>query len=137
MEQSVQNNQHGNTNNRAVLSKCRCYFITNHNINEPIDDEKAIYSISCDDTCKDGKPHKHIVLYFKNPVGFNRIKKLMPSAHIEMAHNVEDAIHYILDNKNGRKCNIIERGNRPEKHKFKKMSDLKDVEEDDINEESI
>ena len=130
MEQSIQNSQDGNTISRPS-KKNRCYILTifNHDIKH---DEKAIYECWCDDTCKDGKPHKHQVLYFKNPVSFKRIQKLYGDAHIEQAHSVDDAIHYILDNKNGRKHNIQEIGKRPEKHLFKKMSDFKDVDSDDI-----
>ena len=130
MEQSERNSQGGNTS-IALYKKSRCYILTifEHELKH---DPKAIYECSCDDTCKDGKPHKHQVLYFKNPVSFHRIQKLYGDAHIEKAHNVEDAIHYILDNKNGRKTNIVEIGERPEKHKFKKMSDLKDVDSDDV-----
>lgn len=78
------------------------------------------------------KPHKHQLFYFRNPVGFKRIQAIYGDAHIEQAHSVDDAIHYILDNKNGRKHNINELGDRPQKHLFKKMSDLKDEDSDDI-----
>lgn len=129
MEQSAKNSQGGNTN--TPCSKCRCYILTIFN-DELKHFTKAIYECWCDDTCKDGRPHKHQVIYFKNPVSFKSIKKEYPTAHIEKAHNVEDAIHYILDNKNGRKCNIEESGKRPEKHKFKTMKELKDEDSDDV-----
>ena len=129
MEQSAKNSQGGNTN--TPCKKNRCYILTIFN-DELKHFDKAIYECWCDDTCKDGKPHKHQVIYFKNPISFKTIKKSYPTAHIEFAHNVEDAIHYILDNKNGRKNNIEELGKRPHKHTFEKMSDLKDEDSDDI-----
>lgn len=49
-----------------------------------------------------------------------------------MVHNIEDAIHYITDNKNGRKHNIVEEGTRPCKHKFQSMKELKDEDSDDV-----
>lgn len=129
MEHSDRNSQDGNT--KSVLKKNRCYILTI--FNEAIQHfEKAIYEVWCDDSCKDGKHHFHHVIYFKNPISFNTIKKVYPTAHIEFAHNVDDAIHYILDNKNGRKYNITEIGKRPQKHLFTSMKDLKDEDSDDI-----
>lgn len=133
MTQSVRHSQGGNTSTPCVSDRnvSRCYILTI--FNEQLHTfDKAIYQCSCDDTCKDGKPHKHQVVYFKNAVSFKSIKKVYPTAHIEKAHSVEDAIHYILDNKNGRKTNIVEIGKRPEKHKFKSMGEMKDVDSDDV-----
>lgn len=132
MEQSAWNTQGGNTIRPSHATKSRCYMITNFNMDEPRDDPKAIYSISCLDTSKEGRIHCHIVLYYKNPISWKTVKKLLPSAHIEMAHNAEDSIGYITQNKNGRKYDVIERGDRPIKHKFATMAELKDMDEDDV-----
>lgn len=131
MEQSAKNSQDGNTIAVLPFQKSRAYIITIFN-DELKHFDKAIYECWCNDTCKDGKPHMHQVIYFKNPISFKSVKKVYPTAHIERCHNIEDAIHYILDNKNGSKFNITESGKRPEKHKFEKMSDFKDVDSDDI-----
>ena len=56
----------------------------------------------------------------------------MPSAHIEVCHDVADSITYVLTNANGRKHSVQERGQRPAKHHFKSMKDLKDENSDDI-----
>lgn len=124
------NSQGGNTNS-PCQSKSRSYILTIFN-DKLQHFSNAIYECWCNDTCKDGKPHQHQVIYFKNPISFNTIKKYYPTAHIEKAHNIEDAIHYILDNKNGRKTDIKELGTRPAKHKFETMKDLIDVEENEI-----
>lgn len=132
MRNTEWNTQGGNTNPPFAPSKCRCYFITNFKIDEPRDDPKAIYSISCLDTSKEGRIHYHMTLYYKNPISWKTVKKLVPSAHIEMAHSVEDAIGYITNNKNGRKYDVIERGDKPIKHTFQKMADLRDLGEDEV-----
>lgn len=132
MEQSGENSQGGNTIIALPSNKkFRAYILTI--FKEQITHfEKSIYECWCDDTCKDGKHHFHHVLYFKNPISFKTIKKVYPTAHIEAAHNIEDAINYVLSNKNGRKYNIQELGKRPQKHKFESMKDLKDENSDDV-----
>lgn len=130
MEQSAQNSQGGNTN-YALPSKSRAYILTIFD-GEIKHFDKAIYECWCDDTCKDGRPHKHQVLYFKNPISFKTIKKVYPTAHIEQCHSIEDSINYIMLNEKGRKFNIEERGKRPQKHRFETMKDLKDEDSDDI-----
>lgn len=120
----------GNTSSQTHM-KSKSYILTIFN-EELKHDPKAIYECWCDDTCKDGKPHKHQVLYFKNPVSFNRIKSLYPTAHIERAHNINDAIHYILDNKNGRKTNIQEMGEKPKDTRFKTMSELSELKDEEV-----
>lgn len=116
-------------NTRA--KRARCYILTIFN-----DDikhfEKATFEIWCDDTCKDGKPHKHHVIYFKNPISFNTIKKQYPTAHIEAAKNIYDAIGYIKNNKNGRKTNIEFLGEEPKDTRFKTVGELKECK--DVNE---
>lgn len=129
MEQSVRNSQGGNTN--TPCQKSRAYILTIFN-EELKHFEKAIYECWCDDTCEDGRPHKHQLIYFKNPISFKSIKKVYPTAHIEKCHSIEDSINYIMLNEKGRKYNIEERGKRPHKHKFETMADLKDEDSDDI-----
>lgn len=92
--------------------------------------EKAIYEIWCDDTCKDGKPHKHQVIYFKNNIAFSTIKKVYPTAHIESAKSIFDAINYIKENKNGRKTNIEFKGEEPKNTRFKTVGEIKNVKDE-------
>nr|WCD56378.1 MAG: replication associated protein [Cressdnaviricota sp.] len=129
MEQSVRNSQGGNTSTPCL--KSRAYILTIFE-GEIIHFDKSIYECWCDDTCEDGKPHKHHLIYFKNPISFKTIKKVYPKAHIERCHSIEDSINYIMLNEKGRKFNIEERGKRPQKHKFETMADLKDEDSDDI-----
>ena len=124
MEQTGRTPRPGNTSTGRI-HKSRCYILTIFD-DEIKHFEKSVYEIWCNDTCEDGKPHKHHVIYFKNPVSFNTIKKVYPTAHIETAHSVYDAIHYIKDNKKGRKFDIEESGDEPIDTRFKSVKDLKD-----------
>lgn len=112
-------------------ARARCYLLTIFN-DELKHFDNATYECWCDDTCKDGKPHKHQCIYFKNQVSFSTLKKAYPTAHIEAAHNVYDAIHYIKDNKNGRKTNIEERGIEPHDTRFKSVKDLKECNDPEL-----
>lgn len=126
MEQSVGTTRSVILDERPKTSKSRCYILTLWQ--ETVKHfEKAVYEIWCDDESKDGKHHMHHVIYFKNPISFNTIKKAYPKAHIEPARNVYDAIHYIKDNKKGKKYNIQELGNEPKDTRFKSVAELKDV----------
>ena len=87
---------------------------------------KAIYECWCDDTCKDGKPHKHQLVYFKSAIAWNTIKKAYKTSHIEVAKNVYDCIQYIED-KNKRKTNFQEIGKRPVDTRFKSTAELMDT----------
>ena len=112
--------------------RSRCWILTIFNINEVKHDPKAIYECWCNDTCKDGRPHMHQVYYFSNAVSFKRIQAIYGNAHIETAKNVHDAIHYILDNKNGRKTNIQELGDKPHDTRFKTIKELSLVNDDEV-----
>lgn len=130
-EQTTGTDQSGNTKPDWTMKKHRCYIMTIWE--EPLTHfEKAVYEVWCDDTCKDGKPHKHQVIYFKNPISFNSIKKIYKTSHIEKARSVYDAIHYIKDNKNGRKHNIEEIGTEPKDTRFHTVKDLKDCKDPDL-----
>lgn len=125
--------QPDDTHRSVILSersRSRCYLLTIFD-----DDIKhfknAAYECWCDDTCKDGKPHKHHCIYFKNAISFNTIKKTYPTAHIEAARSIYDAIHYVKDNKNGRKTNIEEIGTEPNDTRYKTVKELKDVQNPD------
>lgn len=87
---------------------------------------KAIYECWCDDTCKDGKPHIHQLIYFKNPISWKTIKKAYGTAHIEKANNVYDCINYISDTTK-RKKNFQEIGKRPIDTRFKSTAELIDT----------
>lgn len=128
MTQTVDTARLGNTNTKRARARCYILTIFNDDIKHF---EKASYEIWCDDTCKDGKPHKHHVIYFKNPISFNTIKKQYPTAHIEAAKNIHDAIGYIKNNKNGRKTNIECLGEEPKDTRFKTVGDLKECQ--DVN----
>lgn len=88
--------------------------------------EKAIYECWCDDRCKDDKPHKHQLVYFKNQTSFNTIKKAYKTSHIEVAKNVYDCIGYISDT-SGKKTNFQEIGKRPVDTRYKSTAELMDV----------
>ena len=88
---------------------------------------KTLYDLRCDDTTKEGRWHAHILLYFKNAVSFNTIKKAFPNAHIEKAKDVYDAIGYIKNNQNGRKSIYYEQGTEPKNTRFATVGELKEI----------
>lgn len=123
MTQPVDSSLPGNTNTGRVRS--RAFMITIYK-DSLVHFPKAIYECWCDDTCKDGKPHKHQLVYFKNQTSWNTIKKAYDSSHIEVAKNVYDCINYISDTTK-RKTNFQEIGKRPVDTRFKSTSELMDV----------
>ncbi|UPW41816.1 replication associated protein [Peromfec virus RodF5_42] len=130
MSQSVVSAHLGNTNAKCANRRSRCFILTI--FNDSVKHFKnAIYECWCDDTCKDGRPHKHHVIYFKNQVSFSTIKKIYPTAHIECVRSVYDAINYIKSNKNGRKHNIEEIGNEPKDMRFKTVKEIKECDNPD------
>lgn len=128
MTQTVDSVLPGNTNTGRVRS--RAFMITIYE--DPlVHFPKASYECWCDDTCKDGKSHKHQLVYFKNQISWNTIKKAYKTSHIEVAKNVYDCIDYISDTTK-RKTNFQETGKRPVDARFKTTSELletKDVTE--------
>nr|QXN75475.1 MAG: replication associated protein [Virus sp.] len=123
MTQSIDSGLPGNTNTGRQRS--RAYMITIYE--DPlVHFDKAVYECWCDDTCKDGKPHKHQLVCFKNQVSWRTIKKAYPTSHIEKAHCVHDCIEYISDTTK-RKFNFEERGKRPVDTRFKSTKELLDV----------
>lgn len=112
--------------NAKKNTKSRCYMITIWQ-DELQHFEKAIYEIWCDDLSKDGKHHMHQVVYFKNPISFNTIKKKYETAHIETAKSIYHAIHYIKDNKGGKKYNVQEIGTEPKDTRYHTVAELTDV----------
>lgn len=130
MAQSDGTDHSGNTNTEWSNSKkkCRAYMITIFD-DELVHFDKAIYECWCDDTCEDGKPHKHQLVYFKNAVYWTTIKKAYKTSHIEQAHNVYDCIAYISDTTK-RKTNFCEKGTRPVDTRFKSTKEL--IETNDI-----
>lgn len=125
MEQSVGTLHPGNT--KTGCSKARAFMITIYE--DPlVHFPKAIYECWCDDTCKDGKPHIHQLVYFKNPISWNTIKKAYKTSHIEVAKCVYDCIDYISD-KTKRKTNFQEIGERPKNTRFKTVKELLEVDD--------
>lgn len=123
MEQIDGTDLPGNTYARQV-PKSRGWMITIYD-DELVHFDKAIYECWCDDTCKDGKHHIHQLVYFKNPVSFNTIKKRYATSHIEAAHNVFDCIKYISAT-DKRKYNFNEIGTRPVDARYKSTRELLD-----------
>ena len=108
--------------------RSRAWCITN--FNDPIwHPENAQYDLMCSDTTKEGIVHYHQYLYFKNPVAFSTVKKNYPSAHIE--HEYKDYVHYIKENKNGRKTIIYEQGKVP--CKIRTIEDAKKATQEEID----
>lgn len=108
----------------------RAWFITSFEELEPNHFDKASYECWCLDTTKPekgSKIHLHHLIYFKNAISFNTIKKIYPKAHIEKPHNVNDCIGYILNNINGRKYDIHELGTKPIDSRFSSVKDLKEL----------
>lgn len=123
MTQTVDSSLPGNTNTGRVRS--RAFMITVYD--DPlVHFPKAIYECWCDDTCKDGKPHIHQLVYFKSQTSWNTIKKAYKTSHIEVAKNVYDCIDYISDTTK-RKTNFQEIGKRPVDMRFKSTKELVDT----------
>ena len=141
MTQTIDSVHPGNTNNGMELknnshsTRARAWMITTFDKNErEIKHDKTIYDIRCDDSTKPehgNKWHAHIVLYFKNQVSFNTIKKLFPSAHIEKVKDIYDAIGYIKNNVNGRKTIYYENGTEPRNTRFMTVKELKKIDSPD------
>lgn len=112
-------------------TKARSFMLTIFE-NTLKDDELAVYMTACEDTCKDGKHHFHQLLHYANPVSFNRIKKIYPTAHIERPRSLMNAIKYIQENKNGRKYNVIERGEKPHQGVPKTVAELREIPLDEV-----
>lgn len=86
---------------------------------------KAAYECWCNDECKDGRKHIHQLVYFKNAISWNTIKKAYATSHIEIANNVFDCIKYISDTTK-RKTDFQELGTRPVNTRFKSTKELMD-----------
>lgn len=127
MTQPINTVQSGNTNSDCPRLRSRAFMITIYE-DEIVHFEKAIYECWCDDTCKDGKHHMHQLIYFKNAISWNTIKKAYKTSHIEIAKNVYDCIEYISDSTK-RKYNFQEIGKRPVDTRFKSTSELMNTED--------
>ena len=123
MTQTVDTALPGNTNTGRCRS--RAFMVTLYE-DKIVHFDKAIYECWCNDTCKDGKPHMHQLIYFKNAVSWNTIKKSYATSHIEVAKNVYDCIAYISDTTK-RKTNFQEIGERPVDTRFKSTKELIDT----------
>lgn len=85
----------------ASCSRNRNYcFTLNNYIAEDIDtitqafsDKKAKY-IFQEETGKEGTPHLQGSVFFENAMSFNKIKKILPKAHIEICKNKMASINY-------------------------------------------
>lgn len=125
MTQTVDTALPGNTN--TGRRRARAFMITLYE-DKIVHFNNAIYECWCNDTCKDGKPHMHQLIYFKNAVSWNTIKKAYDTSHIEIAKNVYDCIDYISDTTK-RKTNFQEIGKRPVDMRFKSTSELLDTQD--------
>lgn len=79
------------------MAKSRGYTFTLNNYTD--DDIKNIQEFKCEylfqeETGEKGTKHLQGMLYYKNPVSFNTIKKLLPRAHIERMKNRIASIRY-------------------------------------------
>lgn len=130
MTQTVDSPRSGNTNTERVRS--RAFMITIYE-DDLVHFPKAVYECWCDDTCKDGKPHKHQLVYFRNQISWNTIKKAYKTSHIEVAKNVYDCIAYISNTVGTRKVNFTELGTRPVDSRYKSVRELRETDNvDDI-----
>lgn len=130
MTQTVDTARSGNTNTERARS--RAFMITLYE-DELVHFPKAVYECWCDDTCKDGKPHKHQLVYFRNAISWNTIKKAYKTSHIETAKNVYDCIQYISNTNGTRKTNFTELGTRPVDCRWKSVKELRETTDvDDI-----
>lgn len=125
MTQPVDTVQSGNTNTDCTRIRSRAFMITIYD-DELVHFDKATYECWCDDTCKDGRKHMHQLVYFKNAISWNTIKKAYKTSHIEVAKNVYDCIDYISDTTK-RKTNFREIGKKPVDTRFKNTRELMDI----------
>ena len=131
MTHSIDSLHSGNTSTECRI-RSRVWFITSFN-DELKHFEKAKYECWCDDLTEDNKYHFHQVVVFDNQISFNTIKKSYPTAHIQKPKiDVFKCIEYIEANKNGKKSNFNELGERPKNTRFQTVKELKDCNEPDL-----
>lgn len=123
----------GNTSPECSLRiRSRVWFITSFN-DELKHFDNAKYECWCDDLTEDDKYHFHQVIVFENQISFNTIKKSYPTAHIQKPKiSVFKCIEYCEANKNGKKTNFQEIGERPKNTRFQTVAELKECEEPDL-----
>lgn len=130
MTHSIGTSPDGNTNTSGHSTRSRCWFITDFEQFEPIRFDKSIYEISCLDTSKPehgSKKHLHHLIYFKNAISFNTVKKVYPKGHIEKPRDLFDCIGYIKNNVNGRKYDVVEIGVEPKNTRFASIKEVKEM----------
>lgn len=112
--------------------RSRVWFITSFNDSLHHFDN-AKYECWCDDLTEDDKYHFHQVIVFQNQISFNTIKKAYPTAHIQKPKiDVFKCIEYCESNKNGKKSNFQELGERPKNTRFQTVQELKECKEPDL-----
>lgn len=132
MTHSIDSLHSGNTSPECRRIRSRVWFITSFN-DKLTHFENAKYECWCDDLTEDNKYHFHQVVVFHNQISFNTIKKSYPSAHIQKPIiDVYKCIEYIEANKNGKKSNFQELGERPKNTRFQTVKELKDCKEPDL-----
>ena len=130
MAHSVDTLHSGNTSTEC-RTRSRTWFITSFN-DKLKHFENAKYECWCDDLTEDDKYHFHQVVVFNNPISFNTIKKSYATANIQKPKiDVYKCIEYIEANKNGKKSNFNELGERPKNTRFQTVKELKDCKEPD------
>lgn len=118
-------NTHSDVQKCEKKIKRRNYFVTFWDKNYPTELPKnATYMCTCEDTTKDGKWHGHAFIYFKNPVTPTAVKKLFgKDEHDEKPIKNSECIKYVL-NKEKRKFNFHEYGDKPMDNGVHKMEDV-------------
>lgn len=130
MEQATGTSTLGNTSTNVL--KRRNYMVTFWGEYPKELPKNAKYMCTCEDSTKDGKYHGHAFIYFKNPVTMKAVKKLFGNdAHIEKPIKNSECIAYVL-NKDSRKHNFQEFGDKPMDNGIHKMSELMQLNEEDV-----
>lgn len=62
------------------------HSVNHDSINAAMREINCVYYCMCDEIGEKNTPHIHLYFYCKNAISFEKVKKLFPSAHIEIAH---------------------------------------------------
>lgn len=97
-----QKKKEGSCNTRSKTpSRSRNYCFTLNNYSE--EDVKMIPTLGADyifqeETGESGTPHLQGILMFKNAVSFSKLKKMLPTAHLEVSKNKIASMRYCSKN---------------------------------------
>ena len=78
------------------MSRSRSYFLTINNpeSNELPQDSLEKYAVWQREKGENGTEHLQAVVHFSNAVSFSKVKKLYPTAHIEVCKDLNSSIEY-------------------------------------------